>query len=316
MRAALLPLALAAACSSPPPAPEGLDASTSYLVREFYQDDATFQAGVQGFMNWYEVEGYLLVGEEATSSNTDSFTIGDLSPDDVAHLPLVPELLIDGAEGTIAPRDLTQAKGVVSLAEMECTWLEAEGWLLRSDQNNIFPNDFDGYDRTYVTGRETFADGSASGEYDPVDEPLMPFAEGFDGGPYARTLLQTVNIVDPSPVLFADMVPYEMQLDLRHGLFEVGEEELGVMAILTFNADAVWDEEGANGLVQSYSVEINVQRPNDRTLRMLAVWAQPMGGGLDPDSPLVLNYAVNKSLSASEQLSAVCAGEEEVPDEP
>ncbi|MCB9744518.1 MAG: hypothetical protein H6741_10850 [Alphaproteobacteria bacterium] len=315
MRAALLPLALAMACSSPPPAPEGLDASTSYLVREFYQDDATFQAGVQGFMGWYAAEGYLLVGEQADSSNTDSFTIGDLSPEDVAHLPLVEEILIDGAEGTIAPRDLSQAKGVVSLAEMECTWQEAEAWLLRSDQNNIFPDDFEGYERSYVTARSTFADASASAEYDPVEAPLEPFAEGFDGEPYARTLLQTVNIVDPSPILFADMVPYEMQLDLRHGLYEVEDEDLGVLAILTFNTDAVWDEEGSNGLVQSYSVEINVQRPNDRTLRMLAVWAQPIGGGLDPDSPLVLNYAVNKSLSASEQLSAVCAGEEEVPDE-
>ncbi|MCB9761725.1 MAG: hypothetical protein H6739_17915 [Alphaproteobacteria bacterium] len=314
-RPVLVLLALSSACSAPPPAPEGLDASTSYMVREFYQDDPTFQAGVQGFMAWYEAEGYLLVGEAADTSNTDSFTIGDLSDEDIADLPLSPEIIVDGETGETAARAVGNSKGVVSLAEMQCTWTEAEAWLLRSDQNNIFPDDFEGYERDYLTGRGTFADASAGDEYDPIDAPLDPFADGFDGGPYARSLLQTVNQVDPSAVLFADLPAYEMNLDLRHGRYEVEGEELGVLAILTFNVDAAWDEGGGNGLIQSYSVEINVERPEGRTLRMLAVWAEPFGGGIEPDSPLALNYAVNKSLSASNRLSEICAGEAEVPDE-
>ena len=58
-----------------------------------------------------------------------------------------------------------------------------------------------------------------------------------------------------------------------------------------------------------------MQRPDDKTLRMLAVWAEPKGGGIEPDSAFALTFAVNKSLAASERLSAVCAGEEEVPPE-
>ena len=58
------------ACQPPPEAPAGLDESTSYMIREFYSDDATYQAGIQGFMQWYEDEGHALVGESATTSNT------------------------------------------------------------------------------------------------------------------------------------------------------------------------------------------------------------------------------------------------------
>ena len=99
------------ACKPPPPAPEGLDAVTSYMVREFYSEDEMFEAGVQGFMNWYSTEGYELVGASAEGDNTETFTLNDLQVDDVAHLPLDD----DG-------RDLSRAKGVISLAEMKCNW--------------------------------------------------------------------------------------------------------------------------------------------------------------------------------------------------
>ena len=41
-------------CKAPPEAPKGLDDSTRYLVRNFYTADPTFQAGVQGFIDWLE----------------------------------------------------------------------------------------------------------------------------------------------------------------------------------------------------------------------------------------------------------------------
>ena len=81
-------LSLLFACKPPPPAPEGLDAVTSYMVREFYSEDELFEAGVQGFMNWFNTEGYTLVGEAAEEGNTDTFTLNDLSAEDLSHLPL------------------------------------------------------------------------------------------------------------------------------------------------------------------------------------------------------------------------------------
>ena len=93
------------------------------------------------------------------------------------------------------------------------------------------------------------------------------------------------------------------------------EEEIGVSAILTYNKAGVYDDSGNNGLAQSYSIELNIDRGGDKTLRALAVWAEPVSSIIEPDSPLSLNYAVNKSLASSEQISKICSGEIEIPSE-
>ena len=306
-------LFLAIACKPPPEAPEGLDASTAFMMREFYNDDASFQAGVQGFMQWYEDEGYLLVGEAATTSNTDSFTVGELGAEDVAHLPLSEEILLEPSTDTWGARDLTNSKGVVSLAMMDCTWEESEQYLLRPDQDAVFHDDWESYDRTFTTDRGAYEAASTSGEFEEVTEETDVFAADFDSTLVDSTVLLTTNRVDPTAVLFADLGEYELNLDFRHGQYEVGDDTIGLFAIVTYQKDAVWDEAGENGLVQTYSVEINAQQ-GDQTLRMLAVWAEPVGAGLEPDDPLVLNYAVNKSLSSSNRMGAVCSGEESIDD--
>ncbi len=306
-------LALAIACKPPPEAPEGLDDSTAFMMREFYNDDASFQAGVQGFMQWYEDEGYLLVGESATTSNTDSFTVGELGADDVSHLPLSDEILLEPSTDTWGARDLTNSKGVVSLAMMDCTWDESEQYLLRPDQDSVFNDDWESYDRVYASDRDAYEAATTSSEFEEVTEETDVFASDFDSTTVDSTLLLTVNQVDPTAVLFADLPAYELNLDFRHGQYDVGDDTIGLFAIVTYQKDAVWDDAGENGLVQTYSVEINAQQ-GDQTLRMLAVWAEPVGAGLEPDDPLVLNYAVNKSLTSSNRLSAVCAGEESIDD--
>jgi hypothetical protein len=315
-----LPLLLAvAACQPPPPAPEGLDDSTSFLIREFWSDDATFQAGIQGFMQWFEDEGKDLVGERATTENTEAFTVGDLQGDDVAHLPLNPQVQTE-SDGTSIARDTTLAKGVVSLAEMDCDWLRAEDLLIRADQDTIFPNDWAGYDREYATDVDVFTAASRSETFSAVRDTVTPFAAHEDGGfsgdfdpeAYGDTLMFTFNDADPTPVLVANLPAYPLDLHFRHGIYDIDGEPTGAFAILTFNRDAIWGSAGANALLQSYSMEINVQRPGDKTLRMLAVWAEPKGGGVSADSALALNYAVNKSLTSSETLSDICAGVIEV----
>lgn len=302
-------LILLTACKPPPPAPEGLDASTSYVIRNFYADDATFAAGVRGFLEWYEADGAALEGESATLETVDAYTIGDLGPDDIAHLPVEDQLLSDPDEGTREARDLSQAKGVVSLAEMDCTWVRAEGLLVRPDQDTVFSDDFEGYERSYVTSRAAFEDASDALDFDEIRDTLDPFAADFDGGATERSLLLTTNVVDPSSVLGSNLERYDMHLDARHGQFDLGDGDVGVLAIITYNLDSAWGGGGNNALMQSFSVEVNVERPGDKTLRMLAVWAEPRGSGIDPDSALALNFAVNKALASSERLSGICAGD-------
>ena len=292
------------ACSPPPPAPEGLDAVTSYMVREFYNADAEFEAGVQGFMNWFNTEGYLLVGEAAGDGNTDTFTLNDLKTDDVSALP------IDDYG-----QDLSRAKGVISLAEMNCSWKEAEAYLLRKDQNTVFDGDWDAYDRTYLSDRGTFEDATANDEYPEIPESVAAFDEDFDLDSVAANMMFTLNRADPSPLFGVDLPPYDLYLDFRHGTYILDDEEVSVSAIITYMKEGAYDEGGENGLAQSYSIELNISRPNEKTLRALAVWAEPVSNILEPGSAVSLNYAVNKSLASSERISEICGGEESIPAE-
>lgn len=308
----MLLLALTA-CKAPPEAPSGLDDSTTFVLRNFYADDATFQAGLQGFLNWYETDGAALVGEDATLETVGAFTVGDLNSADIAHLPVVDEIVVDPGDGTREPRDLSRAKGVISLAEMDCDWKTAEALLVRPDQDVVFEGDWDGYQRDYITSREVYEGATASGEYTAIDEELKPFEAGFDPGDTESTLMLTYNTVDPSPVLTSNLDNYEMHLDLRHGEFDLGDgDPVSGFAIITYATDAAWGQGGQNALLQSFSVEVNVARPGDKTLRMLAVWSEPKGAGVDPDSALTLNFAVNKATDSSNRLSDICAGDIEI----
>ena len=198
---------------------------------------------------------------------------------------------------------------------MECSWQEAEAYFLRSDQEEVFSGDWEGYERSYLSDREIFSNASQSGEFMEINEALDPFSGAFDHGSYSQNVMMTVNQADPSSLLGVDIPAYELYLDFRHGTYVIDEQEIGVSAIITYQKSGAYDEDGENGLAQSYSIELNISTENDQTLRALAVWAEPVSNILEPDSPTVLNYAVNKSLDSSERISAICSGDVEIPAE-
>ena len=299
--------ALAAGCKpAPPPAPVGLDESARYMIREFYRDDAFFGAGLQGFMTWYGEEGYLLVGEQATTENTDSFTVSDLEPGDIEHLALA---------DLVPVRNVADAAGVVSLAEMDCSWKESEALLMRVDQDVVFEDNWEAYSREFQTSRAIYTEATASEEFVEIDVDLERFTEGFDMVPYESSVLLTRNFPDPASLLGINIPAYEMFLDFRHGIYDIDGTPTPVLTILTFTVDASFGESGENGLRQSFSIELNVAQENGKTLRMLAVWAEPVSDIADPDDAFVLNYAVNTSLRASERMTEVCTGAVTVPPE-
>ncbi len=308
----LVPTLLLPACEPPPPAPEGLDAASSFVIREFYNDDASFEAGLQGFMNWFYEEGEELVGlrpvdieTEGEEEGTDSFSVGALTSDDVTHLP-------DNPDGN----GLENAAGVVSLAEMSCPWQVAEDFLVRQDQSEVF-DAWEGYDRTYRNSVDVFNKATDDLEFTPILEELDVWGGGFAPADYEKSILFTENTADPSTFLGQNIDPYQLFLDIRHGTFELTDQDsgettpTGVFAILTYITGMATNATGDAGLLQSFSIEINVERPGDKTLRMLAVWAEPMVGGvpIHPGDPLhnaSLNQSVATSLDQSNQLDEKC----------
>lgn len=295
-----LPLLLLAlgACKKPPEAPEGLDASSRFLFREFEADDDVIGAGLTGLMNWYDEDGDELLGAKADLESVGSFSLQPLETSDVERLPLAD----DG-------RDLENAVGIVALAQMKCDWTEAEALLVRHDQEVVFEGSFVDYDRTYLTSRPTFESATDATDFPRVREALELYADDLDLGDLEAAVLMTENTAVTKKA--GVTMEFTMQLHLRHGTFDVQGEPTEALLILTFLPEAAYGEGGTNSMQQSYSIEVNVARGNE-TLRLLATWVH-----IDSilNDGAVATAGVNESQSAAERMSAICAGDIDIPAE-
>ena len=288
---------LSIGCKPPPPAPEGLQSSLTYLFREFYSDDAMVGAGLTGFMDWYDADGDELLGESADMDNVGEFTLDYLTEEDVALLPI---------EGDV---ELTYAPGVVALSEMSCDWTEVESYLVRTDQDLVF-GEFDSYERTYVSSRDTYEVATASEDFAPVDEALSePYSSGFELGELDSTFLFTDNQAVSTEV--GVTLGFQLLLNMRHGVYEIQGEEVEAFMILTWMPQRAETETGGNSMEQSYSLELDIARPNGKTLRLMASWLQ-IEGIFDHDSDTVKVVGVNKNLDSSARLVEICEGSVEL----
>jgi len=310
--APLLPLVLAlGACTPPPPAPEGLDEAARFVFREFYANDATVGAGLTGLMNWYEEEGYVLSGQGATIDEeteeegvqpASAFTLADLQWEDLERIPVPDD-----------DRNIEDANGIVSLQEMPCSWKEAEALLVRQDQFHVFEGDFDSYERTYLTSRGSFEAARETLDFAPIPFEL-PDIHAPD---YSHDGLESAVMLTKNRVTSTELgvtLNYEMELDFRHGLFEVQGELTPVWMIISWLEEPASGQGGANTFEQAYSIEVTYGT-GDTSLRIFANWTYVDSAIAGPDSPIWSTGAVNKSREAAERLGAICAGDIEIPDE-
>jgi hypothetical protein len=274
------------------------------MIREFYKDDATIGAGLTGLLNWYEDDGYELLNQGATADDEgEAFQLEDITAADIVSMPAFD----DG-------RDLSLANGIVSLSEMNCTWQESESYMVRRDQNVVF-DDFDHYERTYVTSRASFESATSSLTFPNIELELAGVSSGEtpltaeqEGG-----LLLTSNQVTSSELGVS--LDYPLILHFRHGVYTVQDEQVPVMMILSWLPEPVDSTSGSDTTFhQSYSIEVNYGIA-DRTLRIFAVWTYVESSILGQDSSLWSIGAVNKSRDAAVRLSEICAGDIEVPAE-
>jgi len=253
-------------------------------------------------MNWYNDEGHLLIGEAATVDNTESFSLDVLTDEDVVGLPLREDIVIE------------QAMGVVALANIGCSWQSLESYMVRADQD-VVSEDWEGYQRSFLSSRSDFENATLSDDYARINEAIDPFDAEFDPAEFGSSVLMTDNIANPGPILFTDLPAYGVRLHLRHGVFTIDDGETGAVVALSFTSDPVYDDNGSSGLLQSYSVEVIIDQGSGQSLRLLALWNDSFGPGVESDSAIVLNYAVNRALDSADHLSDLCAGMIDIPDE-
>lgn len=296
--ALLLPALAALACKPPPPAPEGLQDSLTYLFRNFYAEDDVIGAGLTGFMDWVDGEGQDLLGKTANGDNVGEFTLDPLSTEDVSFLPI---------EGHVV---LADAPGTVALSDLACDWKEAERYLVRTDQDIVF-EEFDTYSRGFLTSRQVYEDATASGDFEPLREPFTePYAPQPVLGDLERSFLFTDNQVSSTNV--GVTLEFQLLLNLRHGIFEVQGEPTDAFLILTWLPERAASEGGDNSMEQSYSLELDVSRPDGQTMRLMSSWTQ-IESTL-PDNVITV-VGINKNLNSSARLADICAGEEDLPTE-
>jgi hypothetical protein len=287
-------LLLLLACSRPPEAPQGLDDASRYLLREVHSPDEVVGAGLTGLMDWYDAEGHELIGVEATTDNVDGFALADLAAEDVATLPVAD----DG-------RDLSLANGAVGLAFIDCSVPDAQSLLVRPDQDVVF-EDFDAYERTYVTSREAF---EGADPWPAVEEPLLPFDEAWDAAAWEEALLLTENAVTVTAV--GTTASYTLVRHFRHGTYDVQGEPTDVWMGLAFVPEA---STGSDGTVlrQNYGIELVIPHGDD-VLRVFASWVHVDSNLIGPDSPIWQTNLVNTTRKSADRMSEICRGEVTLP---
>jgi len=274
------------------------------MIREFYKDDAAIGAGLTGLLNWYDEAGYQLLNQGATAEDAgEAFQLEDITDADIASMP-------DFDDG----RDLSNANGIVSLSDMNCTWQESESYLVRGDQNVVF-EDFASYSRTFQTSRDNFETATSTLTFPFIEQELAGISTGEAELTTEQTagMLLTRNEVQSSE--FGVTLDYSLVLHFRHGIYQVQEEQIPVLMILSWLPEPVDSTSGsATTFEQSYSIEVNYGI-GDKTLRIFAVWTYVDSSILNQESSIWSIGAVNKSRDAAVRLSEICEGEIEVPAE-
>ena len=299
-RRLILLLALLGACQRPPPAPEGLDDSASFLLREFFSDEATIGAGLSGLMAWYGQEGADLLSVEVNPDSSADFALEPLESEDTAHLP------------SSAGQPLSRAMGAVGIGLLDCGWLAAQPFLVRPDQDLVFEGEWSHYARIFDSPRAPFE--GADPQTWPALGALDPESAGYPAAETNAGLLLTTNPLGTSEVSVD--LDYTLRIAFRHGTFPVDGEDRPAGMLLTWLPDAsapLGTEESS--IQQIYSIDVLVDVGADQALRLVATWNHIENDFIDSEdsSNVVISATVRRIARFADRLSALCTGEETVP---
>ena len=291
----LISLALAAGCKpAPPEAPEGLEDTARFLMREFYSDDATIGAGLTGLMQWYADEGQALDGETPTSNDENVAADFQLQPLAASDLAVTQVSSTD--------RDLELAAGVMAVATLSCTWDQIEMLGGRADQDVVFEGEWAHYARTFDTDRAAYDAATTARDFPAINQAIDPLAEDFDPADTAESILWTTNPLGTSE--FGVNLDYTLNINFRHGLYLVGEDERHATLTLTWQPDSTTGSGGNNSLHQNWGVDALVENADGQIVRLVVIWSDIESAATGTD--LLVNLQVGRINRFAERMSELC----------
>jgi hypothetical protein len=145
-------------------------------------------------------------------------------------------------------RDLADALGGAADAISAASLDQHTAFILLPDQSVVNPDDYPKFDRTFVEGGDCFADG------------------GCD-------LLRTTNDMIKSK--FNIDIPYQYPKDYRRIFFATETEEARVGVVSRgWVAEESLSEGGANGILQSFTLDVFLGQPDGTVHRVQALWTE------------------------------------------
>ena len=302
MKRSLLLIGFAALCgckAPPPAAPEGAEEGTRFLMRSFYEDDATIGAGLTGLMNWYDDEGAALDGESPQLGNdeTSDYTLEPLAAGDLAV-----------TQASTNDRPLDAMGGVMAVATVGCTFEQVEALGGRADQDVVFEGEWAHYARTFETDRAAY-EAATAGEIPGIEAPIDPLTADF--ADTAASLMLTSNPLGTSE--FGVNLDYTLNLHFRHGTFLIQGEQRRATVVLTWQPDPTTGEGGNNSLHQTFGIDALVE-VDGGVRRFAATWNDVESSASGTDD-LVVTLTVRRIIRFAERMTELCADPSLIPDE-
>ncbi len=267
MRPLLLPLAVLLATAgcreAPPEAPTELDDLVHFFWQQMDGTDAALVGeGGDNFATWYD-------GTEVDDGGWSTGMVSELDGDEVA--------LLDRMEWEPEP---ALAVGVYIALETACTWDQMMTIYLEPDQLELFPGNYDAYERHFDSDPDCFFDESC----DVVD-----WHSDYED-----------SIVGLS-------MSYLMYSRMRRFWYEdAGGDETQVILGRNYMPAAADENIATAGFEQSYHIEAYVPRGPDHTLHLYALWNYGYIEGVDDDVAFWPNQYLDGLIEWDERIQELC----------
>jgi len=227
-------------------------------------DGSTVGAGAGNLEGWYDTHDSV---EEGLSSGQ----VSDLQTEEIADL-----------EHLLWEPDPTVAVGVYTLQVVNCSYDQMLEVFLDPDQMALFPDTYEGYDRTWDSDDACFEDGSC----DQLD--------------YHATNTTTLAMDIP--------MTYVMHTRLKRFLYEDADgADAQVLLVRNVMPEPAVEDVDAAGYEQSYHIEAHVPWTSTSTLHLYALWNYGYIEDIEPDVPFWPEQYLDGLLVLDERLNEICA---------
>lgn len=257
----LIPL-FATGCRNLDPAPKALDRLFPWFFTSI--EEGTDEDLALGFRNLHKA------GDIAQLDDTVDGLISDLSKDDLRSIGL----------GGKSP---SKAPGVFMLNTVKCSLGQLEKVLAHKAQNDLYPDAYDTYDRSFTSNKEAYFDRDETTLTWDVDYTATIVGKSYRSD--IKGMLRYIPDIDEEDTPFGPMLVARAYIP-RPAEFESGKTTLN----------------------QDYQIEMYYKKGRGQVVHAYGLWREAdFGGGLNSESEAAQRILLNELAAWDEETEDLCA---------